>query len=135
MTRVLQFSGPVSHLEDIAKDQLNYVLRASKDEYLTPLTDARYVNHSCEPNCFIDDELHIVTRTQIPEGTELTISYNRISEQEAAAWGNFWHPAWSFQCQCGSSRCYGFINKYITDEVKPYAEPYTTRIEPKHAGE
>jgi SET domain-containing protein len=132
MTRTVQFSGPVSAIEDVPAQQLNYILRASRDLYLTPETDARYVNHSCDPNCYIDNDLYIVTRYAIPEGTELTISYNRISETEARDWGNFWHQAWSFQCRCGSDRCYGLINKYITDEVTPYAEPVTTRIEPKN---
>lgn len=123
LTRVAQFAGPETPLSEVEPDQLNYVLRASKDSYLTPVTDARFVNHSCEPNCFIDDDLFIVTRTGLAEGTELTISYNRVSETEANEWGNFWHPAWTFQCKCGSEKCYGLINQYITDEVKPYAAP------------
>jgi hypothetical protein len=132
MTRIAQFAGPISTLDQIPKEQLNYILRATKDLYLTPETDARYVNHSCDPNCFIDDDLYIVTRTVIPQGTELNISYNRISEAEAKDWGNFWHPAWSFHCQCGATRCCGYVNKYITDEVRPYAEHPIARSEPQH---
>lgn len=122
MTRTTQFAGPEMPLQDVHAAQLNYVLRATRDLYLVPETSARFVNHSCEPNCFIDDDLFIVTRHEIPAGTELTISYNRISDAEAAAWGDFWHPAWTFNCQCGTPRCCGSISKYIIDEVKPYAQ-------------
>jgi len=133
MRKVAQFAGPVCALNEVPKDQLNYVLRASKDRYLIPETDARFVNHACDPNCFIDDDLFIVTRTGIPLGAELTISYNRISESEANDWGHFWHPAWSFHCQCGAAKCCGFVNTYIVDEVRPYAEPPIPRPEPQHA--
>ncbi len=133
MTKIAQFAGPVSTLDQVPKEQLNYILRATKDLYLTPETSARYVNHSCDPNCFIDDDLYIVTRTVVPQGAELTISYNRISETEAQDWGNFWHPAWSFHCQCGATRCCRYVNKYITDEVRPYGEHPISRAEPQHA--
>lgn len=121
-TRIVRFAGPVKALADVPPEQLNYVLRASRETYLIPETLARYVNHSCEPNCFIDDDLFVVTRGPLPSGSELTISYNRVSAEELADWGPFWHAAWSFSCKCGAGQCYGNINKYIVDEVRPFAE-------------
>jgi uncharacterized protein len=62
---------------------------------------ARYINHSCDPNCTV----HLTTRTiwivagrDITAGEELTYNYGyELDEQDA-------HP-----CTCGAKQCCGFI--------------------------
>ena len=62
---------------------------------------ARYINHSCDPNC----EVHTTQRTlwivalwDIQEGEELTYHYGYEPDDETA------HP-----CTCGAENCCGFI--------------------------
>lgn len=70
---------------------------------------ANYFNHSCSPNCFFDlDKKEFYARKFIPHGTELTFNY-LTTETEMRE---------KFQCQCGSERCFGFIqgNRYLSQE-------------------
>ena len=66
-----------------------------------PYNEARYVNHSCDPNCeteIIDNRIWIIAIKDIKRGEELTYNYGYdIDDFED-------HP-----CCCGSKRCVGYI--------------------------
>ncbi|TNN05111.1 Histone-lysine N-methyltransferase SETD2 [Schistosoma japonicum] len=78
---------------------------------------ARFVNHSCEPNCVtqkwsVDGEIRIgfFAREDIPSGQEVTIDYQfvqyGVSEQK---------------CYCGTPTCSGVMgatNKYLQEKVR-----------------
>lgn len=62
---------------------------------------ARYINHSCDPNCdaFIErGRIFIYSKKAIKKGDELTYNYGF----ELDTWED--HP-----CLCGTDRCVGFI--------------------------
>ena len=118
---VAQFGGEKITLNQIPDGQLNYVARVDRDHYRIPGEPARFINHSCAPNCHIDDELRVVTSRAIAQGEELTIAYNQVSMEEFVEWGDFWHPLWTFRCQCGHARCQGEIIAYsICDDDSPF---------------
>lgn len=64
--------------------------------------DARFINHSCEPNCEAyqdeEDRIFITAERDIKKGEELTYNYGFDLEH----WDD--HP-----CLCGSENCVGFI--------------------------
>jgi SET domain-containing protein len=67
----------------------------------TPDNIAKYINHSCEPNCYTDisdGEIWIYALRDIQPGEELSYDYGfpRSGWQE--------HP-----CLCGTEDCFGFI--------------------------
>ncbi|MDF1655332.1 MAG: SET domain-containing protein-lysine N-methyltransferase [Coxiellaceae bacterium] len=62
---------------------------------------AKYINHSCEPNCYTeieDGEIWILASRDIKRGEELSYDYGF----QRAGWDE--HP-----CLCGSQNCFGFI--------------------------
>lgn len=76
---------------------------------LEPLPPFRYLNHSCEPNCYFDftdcsageslpavRRLHLYALDDIMSGEELTIDYN-------------WGTDSTTVCQCQSPNCRGLI--------------------------
>ena len=66
-----------------------------------PWTDARLINHSCEPNCeaWIEgDQIFIYSLRDIEKGEELTFDYGFDIECYVD------HP-----CLCGSAGCVGYI--------------------------
>ena len=74
---------------------------------------ARYINHSCDPNCEVDiikDEIWISSIKQIKKGEELFYDYGYAFDQEDFR---------DHRCKCGSKNCIGFIissddwDKYI----------------------
>lgn len=64
--------------------------------------DAKYINHSCEPNCEIiykDGKIFVYSGREIKAGEELTFDYcfDKNSKKEI--------------CRCGSAKCRGVINE------------------------
>jgi hypothetical protein len=66
---------------------------------------ARWINHSCEPNCEVDEErsrIFIKARRAIRAGEELTYDYNlQIGERHTKA------AKRAHACSCGARRCRG----------------------------
>jgi len=74
-------------------------------------SDARFINHSCEPNCeavSTEDgrEIWIVALRTIEPGEELTYDYGYEVEAESAEEARRVYP-----CRCGAPRCRGTILK------------------------
>jgi len=67
----------------------------------------QYVNHSCEPNGYVNaEEYTFCALRNIRKGEEITFNY-LTTESELAT---------PFRCECGSAKCFGFIrgNKFLT---------------------
>ncbi len=67
--------------------------------------DARFLNHSCDPNCDVvveDGRLWIETIRDVRRGEELAYDYQHTLEERHT-------PAAKrrFPCHCGSPRCRG----------------------------
>ena len=83
-----------------------------------PTSYARFINHSCEPNCGIKNLFQIVTMRDIAAGEELTFDYGMVCNSD---WEN---PEGS--CLCGSPNCRGKILPYrglpqsVKDRYKGY---------------
>ncbi len=62
---------------------------------------AKYINHSCEPNCYtdiVDGRIWIYATRDIKRGEELSYDYG------------FPRDGWQdHRCLCGSDNCFGFI--------------------------
>jgi SET domain-containing protein len=69
--------------------------------------EARYVNHSCDPNCetvLADGEIHIVAMRDIAAGEELTYDYGYTLDDESVEEALRRYP-----CRCGAASCRGTI--------------------------
>jgi len=125
---VEKFAGPVVTYAAVPEEEVRYALLIGDDDWLVPRTNARYLNHACNPNCYITDALDVVTLRRVVKGEELTIFYNGLTMAEY--WGArdreyFWDTRWSFQCQCGSERCLGLIDRYV---VPPVLDPNSAKL-------
>ncbi len=125
---VEKFAGPAVKYAEVPAEEVRYVLLVENDDWLIPRTNARDLNHSCDPNCYITDALDVVTLRRVVRGEELTILYNGLTMEEY--WRDrernyFWDERWSFQCQCGSDRCLGMIDHYV---VPPVLDPNSSKL-------
>ena len=67
----------------------------------TPGNTARYINHSCTPNCAVDittDTIWIVALRDIQAGEELCFNYGYDAREYE-----------KFPCHCGAEICCGYI--------------------------
>ena len=72
---------------------------------------ARYINHSCNPNCevdIVDGKIWISSIKKIYKGQELSYDYGYEFDEDFRD-----HP-----CKCGSQGCVGFI--ISSDDWKKY---------------
>jgi len=108
------------------------VVPVSEDYYLgLPITDTsesidEFINHSCDPSCWLTDEVTVVARQDIGEGEEITIdsaTWNDDESEEYTASG---------ECSCGSSDCRKFIrpDDWKNPKLqKKYAEHFSPFLE------
>jgi SET domain-containing protein len=69
-------------------------------------SDARYLNHACEPNCeavVLGRRIFIETIAEVPAGAELTYDYNLYVDEGQTA------DLSQLRCACGAARCRGTL--------------------------
>ena len=109
-TRIIEYVGErISHKKADARVEADeghcvYLFELNDKVILDGDTDynlAKYINHSCEPNCYSEiDGKHIwiMAERDIKKGEELVYDYG------------FQRPGWEdHPCHCGSKNCFGFI--------------------------
>lgn len=80
-------------MADKACKQSSWVDRRLEDEE----DPADFMNHSCDPNVWMQDEVTLVARRDISPGEELTIDYALFEADEN--WARRW------ECRCGTELC------------------------------
>ncbi|MBD3258014.1 SET domain-containing protein-lysine N-methyltransferase [candidate division GN15 bacterium] len=78
--------------------------------------DARFINHSCDPNCeAVDYDGHIWIEAikNIQPGVELTYDYNFTSDSPPDE-----EDLTRYACRCGAEKCRGTIMKYEPPKKK-----------------
>lgn len=100
------WGGQVFTIADVAagKTKKGTVSAIAEDRVLAahagaPSPDDQFLNHSCDPNVWLRDEVTLVARRDIAAGEELTADYVfwEYDEDYVARW----------ECACGSSLCRG----------------------------
>jgi hypothetical protein len=82
--------------------------------------DARYINHSCEPNCeAVTERRHIwiYALRDIEPGEELTYDYSLTGDDDLET------RASQYGCHCGTSSCRGTMYGLATDARGTPASP------------
>ena len=68
----------------------------------TKINTAKYINHSCDPNCEVDiikGKIWIIAIKDIKKGDELSYDYGFGFDEDYK----------QFRCKCGSKNCCGYI--------------------------
>ena len=67
-----------------------------------PTAAEAFLNHSCDPNVWMADEVTLVARRSIAAAEELTIDYALFELDRG------WSARW--QCRCGAALCRGSVS-------------------------
>lgn len=115
-TRIIEYQGKRRALAELLASGTEagpapvFIMRLDEKTVIDPTTggnDARFINHSCEPNCeayVFDRRLYIYAMREIGRGEELTFDYQlrraagTVGEEPVAA---------DYLCRCGSRNCRG----------------------------
>lgn len=106
-TRVIEYVGEIiSKAESLKRceEDNQYIFTLDDERDLdgnVPWNPARFINHSCEPNCeaeLADGRIFIIARRDISPGEEATFNYGYDLEDYK-----------KYPCKCGAPRCVGYI--------------------------
>ena len=113
-TRIIEYLGArISKSESLRRCEQNneYVFTLSDEQDLdgnVPWNPARFINHSCAPNCEAElenERIWIVATRDIGAGEEITFNYGYDLEDFRAS-----------PCRCGAPDCVGYI---VAEEFFP----------------
>lgn len=100
--------SPMTFLDTIhLGEQECYPIQIGRDNYLYTDEPLCFINHSCEPNCGINDSQELVAIAAIEPGEELFFDYSTT----------MFERHWEMNCQCGTASCRGVIKDF--DSLPP----------------
>jgi SET domain-containing protein len=115
-TVVERLEGRAVTYSRIPESEIRNAFELNGDRWMVPQSSARHINHSCDANCSIADNLDVVASRKVYKGEELTIMYNEVTLEQYMKTGSVL-PAWdqrrSFDCSCGTPKCIGRIDRYV----------------------
>lgn len=98
------FDGPIydDDYEPWTDDMFNHAIQIGPALWRDSKGCARFLNHSCEPNCGIKGLNRVVAMRAIAAGEQITWDYEMTEKNKY----------WKMNCQCGSTLCRGRIGHY-----------------------
>jgi uncharacterized protein len=105
--RIIEYVGnkmTKEEAEQALEDQNCFIFTVNDDFDLDGSVDwnpAKYINHSCSPNCESDvkrDRVWVYAKKKIKKGEELTFNYGHDMEDYLDR-----------PCECGAKNCVGYI--------------------------
>ncbi len=122
------FDGEIydGDFEPWTNDLYNHTIQFAKDKWRDSKGLARWLNHSCEPNCGIRRLFCVVAMRDIKKGEEITWDYEMTEK----------NPHWKMKGKCGSDMCRGVIGNYKNMPKairKKYGNFISSWLRPKRA--
>jgi hypothetical protein len=111
---LLHLNGDAISLEEsiaLGEDEC-YSVQVEANGYIQPGSPARFINHSCEPNCGLTGDLFLVAITDIDKDEELFFDYSTTMLERR----------WEMDCGCGTSSCRGRIRDF--DTLPPHLQQH-----------
>jgi SET domain-containing protein len=104
--QVMEFGGQLISREEMLSGNYRYrsIWPVAKDRFLAlPLTDEElsldeYLNHSCDANCWLEDEVTLSARRDIAAGEEITLDQGTWNIEDA-------YVEDRTACTCGAADC------------------------------
>jgi SET domain-containing protein len=113
---IAEFDGDVYDDNSVwTKDKSDHAIWIGEKVWRDSFGFARYINHSCDPNCGVKDLTKIVAMRNISSGEEITWDYEMTENCSTDPKSDYY---WSMNCKCGSKDCRGTIGTYKNMPIK-----------------
>ena len=103
---ILEIGGPVIDFAETKRrgPRECMAIQIGYDRYIDTQAPGVFVNHSCEPNAGIREDMYLVALKPIPRGREIRFDYSTTMEEQS----------FTMQCLCGTPSCRGTIKDFST---------------------
>ena len=141
--KLMEFGGEIISAADIDTDlfRMRSIWLVAEDTYLALREDDpepsldESLNHSCDANSWLTDEVTLVARRDIAAGEEITLDQGTWNfDEDEYVWDQD-------HCSCGASRCRRTLTQHdwkrrdVQERYKGHFHPYLRRMmEPAAAG-
>lgn len=101
---IAKFDGTIydDDFEEWTRDLQNHTIQVGRSRWRDSKGLARFINHSCDPNCGIKGLYNVVAMRDIKKGEQITWDYEMTEKSD-------W---WRMRCKCGSPLCRKWIGNY-----------------------
>ncbi len=99
--RVIEYTGRRLTAARAESSKSDYLFQLNFKTFIDGKNTARYINHSCAPNCevnIVSGQIWISATRAIRKGEELVYSYSYDLEESK-----------DYPCVCGARKCAGYI--------------------------
>lgn len=106
--RISMAEAIARHPHDAAQPEHTFYFHLDDGQVIDALqggNEARWINHSCRPNCVPDEvkgRIFIVTRRAVFKGEELSFDYGLVSDEPVSD-----ALKQRYVCRCGAKKCRG----------------------------
>lgn len=115
---IAEFDGPIYEWDYTGWNQelYDHVIQFEEKKWRDSKGIARWINHSCNPNCGIKELFKVTAMRDIEAGEEITWDYEMTEK----------HPWWRMKCECGNDNCRKEIGNFenmpqkVKDRYKGY---------------
>ena len=103
-TILTKVTGPIITFQDTLQlgDRESHSMQVDIDKYILCDPPFLFSNHSCVPNCGIDNSLNLFALSKIARGEELLWDYST----------SMYERHWTMKCNCGSPACRKIIKDF-----------------------
>jgi hypothetical protein len=113
--KLMEAGGVPINGEEAASDsyRVRSIWMVDADRFLAlPISDTapsldENLNHSCDANCWMTDEVTFVARYDIPAGAEITLDQGAWNFEESS-----WYTEDDAPCSCGAADCRGELTVF-----------------------
>lgn len=109
---IFKFTGKLINFNQTleATDDFGDPLQIGKNLYVNLEEPMRFINHSCNPNTGIINDVTLIALRDIQKGEELYFDYSTSMDEDY----------WVMQCMCGEANCRKTIKdfKYLSVQAK-----------------
>lgn len=106
--RISMAEAIARHPHDAAQPEHTFYFHLDDGQVIDALqggNEARWINHSCRPNCVPDEvkgRIFMVTRRAVFKGEELSFDYGLVSDEPVSD-----ALKQRYVCRCGAKKCRG----------------------------
>lgn len=94
----------------LPQEDQNHTMFIGNGRYIVMKAPECYINHSCEPNCYVKNK-DVIARRNIKKGEEITTDYSLTSKDP-----------WEMVCHCKSNVCRNVIKGDLLKMDKRFRE-------------
>lgn len=118
---IVSFDGDeytADKITDLSKDVADHAIQFAEHQWRDSNSIARYINHSCNPNCGIKNLFTLVAMKDIKKGEELLWDYDMTEDSD-----------WRMDCLCGAENCRKVIGSFalVPNETRERYKGYISQ--------